>query len=810
MKNAFSPTPACYFYSGVFAVSGTLMGLQILQSRIFSVTTWYHLAFLVISVAMFGLTLAALDILRGDERKQRAEAPALMAAAARRFGLYILLALAAQLLIPIVYGSLAGTLVTLPLVSLFTVLPYYQAGIILSLALTRTSYPVGRTYGIDLTGAAAGCLFALLLMRFLDAPSAVIALAVLALAASHIFRRAEGKGTPGRSFMKRIDVLPLALLLIVALNAGLAKPLIYPLWVKTIPVIESGLAYDHWNSISRVTVDKERKDVPPFLWGASPALPADLKTSYYYLKIDGDAGTPINQYDGKNRASVAFLEYDVTTVAYSLPGLGRAAIIGVGGGRDALTAHYFGVRDITAMDVNDNQISLLTRKEPFRSYAGLADIPGIKLIHSEARSWFAHNRETFDIIQMSLIDTWAATGAGAFALSENGLYTVEAFKTFLSDLNDHGVLTVSRWYTPEAQNETQRLLAMAAQALFEMGAAEPARHIFVAQAGRIATLVLSRNPFSEDQIKALRLQAEKRQFSVLADPDSPGAFDAVTRAESPAALLALAKDNSFDISPPHDTRPFFFNQVRLTRPMQVFEIISGDSVGAAMGHAKATLNLYVIICFAAMMVGFVILYPLRHALKDVGRPYAFAGTAWFFLIGLGFMFLEIALVQRMSIYLGHPVYSLGIVLFSIVLSTGAGSLLSGRYPLQSFAQRAGWALAVAGAAMVIPWIMSAAFHLFAEAGLPVRAFLCVALIAPAGVLLGYGFPTGMGMVQAIDTRPAPWFWGINGAAGVMGSALAVACNIAFGLNWTIMAGGVCYALLALPAAGLGRLAAKGN
>lgn len=790
------------FYSGVFIVSAALMALQVLQSRIFSVTTWYHLAFLVISVVMFGLTLGALHVHKGDEKKQKNDHAALMARHSFFFAIYVVIALFTQMFFPIVSGKLSGTLITLPLVSFFTVLPYYQAGIVLSLALTRTPYPVGRTYGIDLLGAAGGCLLALGLMKTMDTPSAVLVLSLAGLAASFCFSRAGGKNGMARTQ----GVFGAFLLLLVALNVLAPRPVIYPVFVKNRFLPQSELAYDAWNPISRVTVNNESADANPFIWGRSPLTPRDMKSSYYALKIDGDAGTPINRFDDHDWNRMAFLPYDVTTVAYSLPRLQRGAIIGVGGGRDVLSARYFGVTDITALDVNPVQIDLLTKVEPFRSYAGLHDLPGLRLINAEARSWFTREHESLDIIQMSLIDTWAATAAGAFALTENGLYTVDAWKIFLDDLNDSGVLTVSRWYLQDAHSETVRLVSLAAAAALESGAANPADHIFVATGGRIATLVLAKKPFTERQLDALHARAQQMEFGVIVSPRvaATGDIGVILSTHGRAELEAFARNHPFDIAPPTDERPFFFNQVRLNNPAQVIKLVALGDVSTFMGQARATLNLYLILLFSAAMVAGVILYPLRGALKKMDRSFIVHGTAWFMLIGFGFMLIEIALLQRMGVFLGHPVYGLGIVLFSLVLSTGLGSLLSERLPLDNTGKRMTWIILTALMAAAQAFLIPSVFAGYMEESLLFRIILCVGMTLPLGVLLGFGFPTGMALVRKVDTKSMAWFWGINGAAGVTGSALAMAMSIAMGIQWTMLCGAACYALLAVPASRLQR------
>jgi hypothetical protein len=780
------------FYTGVFTISGLLMSLQVIESRIFSVTTWYHLSFLIISMAMFGLTLGALSVHRGDEADQRANYGVKMARACQNFGLSVLVALAAQMLIPVVSDQPGVTLVVLPVMSALTVPPYFFAGIALSLAITRAPFPTARTYGVDLLGAAAGCLFALWLMETVDGPSAMLLLALASFAASRCF--GAGGLPKGRFFVFLAAVL-------LVLNVTAAKPLIYPLWVKGFRIAQSDIDYDRWNSISRVTIHAEKKAAQPYLWGPSPKLPKDMKKDWRELMIDGGAGTPINHWQGDKGKALGFLDYDVTTIAYALPGLKKSGIIGLGGGRDVLSSLHAGVKDITAMDVNAVQVSALTQVEPFKSYAGLSEEKGVKLIHSEARSWFSsHPDEKFDLIQMSLVDTAAATGAGAFTLTENGLYTVEAWKMFLSRLNNGGAMTVSRWFLRDAYAEGERLLSLTMATLFEAGAKEPRKHIFAATSGLIVTLVMSRDPFTGAQLDAMERRAKQMGFDILVSPRKilkGTEFANILNAETRAELDSLAKESGFDIRPPVDARPFFFNQLHVTRPLQVLKLILEKSKSAIHGYAHAVANLYIIILFAAFMVGCTIVFPLRRALSEGNKVFLKEGTAWFFLIGLGFMLMEIALLQRMSVYLGHPAYSLGVLLFSLVLSTGAGSLLSDRFPLSTETARQIWALLTAFVAVLGMALLGKLMVAYADADLMARAILCVCFTLPIGCLLGFGFPTGMALAQRLNPRATAWFWGINGAAGVMGSGLAIALNMAFGLQATMIVGALCYALLSV-------------
>jgi hypothetical protein len=247
------------------------------------------------------------------------------------------------------------------------------------------------------------------------------------------------------------------------------------------------------------------------------------------------------------------------------------------------------------------------------------------------------------------------------------------------------------------------------------------------------------------------------------------------------------------LTPPTDDRPFFFNLLPLNRAHHAMRYLR--EAGVVGGNIIATMSLLTILLVCLVLVVLTIVLPLRPALHEVGRPLVVGGTAYFGLLGLGFMFVEIAFLQRLGVFLGHPAYSLSVVLFSLILTAGIGSVLSEWMPLRTRARIILWAVATALYLMLLPTWIPLALHSFAASGTAVRAAVAVALIAPGGLLMGFGFPTGMRLVQAHDRRPTPWFWGINGASGVLASVVAVAVNIAFGIHVTMILGALCYLAL---------------
>jgi SAM-dependent methyltransferase len=613
--------------------------------------------------------------------------------------------------------------------------------------------------------------------------------------------------------LRRPVAISVALFAVAAAN-DLASPQgLHPLFVKgKIEQLDQRL-FEDWNSFSRVIVT-ENNSPKPHMWGPSPVFdPDEWPVEQRGMNIDGAAGTTAYRVED-GIEDMGFLRYDVTNLAYFLPDLERSAVIGVGGGRDLLSARLFGVPEITGVEINPTLQRLLTREPDFAEFSGIGQMDGVEIEVDEARSWFARSDETFDLIQMSLVDTWAATGAGAYSLSENGLYTVEAWRIFLQRLAPDGVFTVSRWYGPNRIEETGRMVSLAMAAAFEVGAQTPRDHIFLAASERVATLVLSREPLSPEHVRVLEVAAGEMSYNVLITPrQEPEAevLRAIVAAESEAELWRYTESLERDLTPPTDERPFFFNQLPLRDPLQTVRLAVGiTDTSILRGNLDATATLVILFLVSAGLVLATIVIPLRPAIRDVGRRLAWGGTAYFLLIGVGFMMVEIGLLQRMGVFLGHPIYSLSIVLFSLILATGVGSMISDRLPLDSRGRLVGWALLTGSYLLALPFWTPSVLLAFDSATLLVPAGLCVLMIAPAGLLMGYGFPTGMRLISAVNRKPTPWFWGINGAAGVLAASLAVALSIALGIGTTYMIGAICYLLL-IPAAmsitGFGRSAA---
>jgi SAM-dependent methyltransferase len=475
---------------------------------------------------------------------------------------------------------------------------------VVTLALTRTGGPIGWLYGADLIGAATGCLVIILLLEMTDITSTALAAAGVAALGAWCF--AKHAGSRGHASL----ALAVLLLAATALNAvadprlGIMYPKSRSLWGAV-----GAIDYSEWNAHSNVIV-RTPSDATPFYWGAANAPQPRMKTAL--AAIDGDAGAVITQWDGEPE-SLDWVRYDVTTLPYRLRS-GEIAVIGVGGGRDVLSAIQAGNTSVTGIEINGALVEALTGR--YRDFARVATHPGVTLVHDEARSYLTRMPGRFDVLQMSLIDTWAATGAGAFTLSENGLYTREGWRVFLRALKPNGVFSVSRWFDPNAASETTRLLSLGVAALIDAGIADPQQHLILVTRERIATLMVSRSPFTEADRAAIDRTTQGMGFNVLAAPWRPAEDTRVRRileSRSLDALFDASADPYFDFTPPTDRRPFFFNMLKPSGFLVREGSISG---GVVSGNLRATRTLLALAVIAAVLVIIIIGSPLALT----GRP----------------------------------------------------------------------------------------------------------------------------------------------------------------------------------------------
>lgn len=780
-------------YAGLFLTAFSMLSLEITLVRLLSVTTWYHLAFFAISTAMLGMTAGAVRVYLRPAAFEAATLARALAGASLRYALATPVTLLLICLLPLdLYeGAMGpGSMITATVVCC---LPFYFGGTVISAVVTKARAPIGRLYASDLAGASLGCLFVLAGLEVLDAPSLILGCAALGALAGVCF----AWPLPARGPRWAGALVCAALASCAAFNSRSLRA-VRPVLVKGRVEPAYRYHFEKWNSFSRVAVFPKCVAAPQY-WGPSPIAPGN-PIEQYIMSIDGEAGTAVRRF--ASRGDIEHLGFDVTNIGYHLRRRGPACVIGVGGGRDVQAAILFGHDHVTGIELNPVFVRLLEGE--FRDFAGLADRPDVTLIADEARSRLSRSEQTYGMIQMSLIDTWAATAAGAFSLSENSLYTVEAWELFMRRLRDDGVFSVSRWYSPEDIGETGRMLSLAVAALLKIGVGDPARHIALIGAGHISTLLVCRSAFSAADVRNLKTVCRRLGFSVVhapGDPPSDSLLRAIVLARSDQDLAAAAAGAELNLTPTTDENPYFFNMLRLRNIGRA----RSEKGGVLKGNLTATLTLMELLGALAAVALFAIVVPLalRPAAAGSARtPVRFAGALYFVLIGAGFMLTEIALIQRLTVLLSHPVYALGILLFTLIASTGAGSLMSDRLPLTRPPWLYVYPVLAACCILGLRFLLSALLPALASATIPARVLASVAVIFPVGLLMGLFFPTGMRLVNERCAADTPWYWALNGVFGVLCSALAVLISIYAGISINFYLAAACYAAVILAQIGL--------
>jgi hypothetical protein len=773
------------FLLGLGLVTSATLALEVLDTRVLSIVTWYSLAFFVLAMGLCGLTAGAVRVyFKGDELSEE-RLPAELSRAALYFALAVPVSYIGLLILPLRSEPIATTFALFLVFSAALALPFYPAGVAIAAAVTRSKFPIGRVYAVDLAGAALGAPLVPLLLRFLDGGTAIFAMGAVAAAAALAFARSGNDALGARRATWALAGLVALSIANRSTDSGFR-----PLWVKEHPEYYSMVEKELWNSHSRIEVLRAAPG-PALFWGqGSKCQPPTLNQRV--LIIDGHAATPL--YDaGKSLETLRFLECDVTDVANLIRPGGAAAIIGVGGSRDIQAAVLANHAPVVGIELNDRMLQVL--RSDLGAPALVASRPDVRLVHDDARSYLSRTREQFRVLQASLIDTWAATGAGAHALGENGLYTLEAWRTFLDRVEPGGVLTVSRWATIE----TARMVALAVAALMDRGVADPRAHIALLGAGLVKTLIVGHDPLTPEDGAALKRIADEKGFTVVALPGTPVTekeLEPILAARSRAELDRVALKEDVDLRPPTDDRPFFFNVVRfgaMWRPLPPI------TIGTIEGNLLATRTLAMTV-FASLVfaIGSVV-WPLSRRARPKGTlsRKLFGGLAYFLLIGIGFMLIEIAILQRLSIVLGHPIYSLIVVLSSLIAAAGVGSVLSDAAPLSRAPYCYLFPLVIAGLVIGFALVWPKLAPVIIAAETPVRIAWSVAVTLLIGLPLGVAFPAGMRLMREGHAEETPWLWGLNGVGSVMASSLAILIALAGGLTVLLFAAASCYLLLLL-------------
>ncbi|HEX7508558.1 MAG TPA: hypothetical protein VF550_17425 [Polyangia bacterium] len=771
------------FSFAVGLASCSTIAFELLLTRIFSVTMYYHFAYMVISIAMLGLSISGVSIYLFPRFFRPRRTPILAAVFMLAFAVLALWTLHTALANPISLANWQANIGRLGLLYFSAGLTMLSSGFAISMAIAGAQERIGQVYAFDLIGASIGCILIIPTISIFGGPGALVACASIAAVSACLFALSSGAIASPRARFGLGAVAATTAIVLVVLAAGENSASRFGLarnsekFLGNRPVL-----FEKWNSFSQITV--------------APAGAAD----HLWIFIDADAATRLWSADvAKNHPGEPrrYSEVRASSLVYALRHERPALIIGPGGGTDVLAALDHGVPKVVGVEVNPIIVDDVVRGK-YADYDGdLYRDPRVHVVVDEGRSFIRRSEEAYGSIQATLVDTWAASSSGAFTLSENNIYTVDAFEEFLAHLAPGGIVAITRWYDASKPKEFLRLIALGRLALERRGVppSEIARHFaLVADGERHGTMLLGRDPFTSADLQRLAQTAGERGLHLLFTPqtETSGAspvedvvLAAYLRASSGSEYLAGL---SYDATPTTDDKPFFFYNLRPGDMASVLWRLTGiekDNLGVAV--------LLVLLLLSVALILLFVLVPLllfeRKALREE-RAKKMRVLGYFLALGMGFILVELGFMQKFVLFLGHPIYSLAVVLASLLLASGLGSALSGagmrRFGTTGFVRRVIIALTVVLALYGL--LLSPLFHALLGLPLELRIPIAVVLVFLPGLLMGALMPNGVRAANDLGTGTVAWGWGLNGAAGVVGSVLAVTVSMNYGFNVALAIG----------------------
>lgn len=798
-------------YLGLSLITCSMLLLQLYATRVFTVLFHSSFAFLAISLAFLGLGSAGVFTyvraawFPAERASQRVALFGLLYSLAVVGGFTVLLAVDAGLMEGL-HGRHLGLSDSVKRVASAGVLllpAFFCAGVVLSVLFRHHVRDINRLYFADLAGAGIGCLLVLPLLSWVGGDHAVFVIG--ALAAAGTVALAVTARARGIALIAALLVASFLALTVVNERTGIVRVRSY----STNTVDEKDQRqfekapkgdelYSAWNSYSRIGIFETHGG------------------RNYYVRIDSSCQTSIPI---RNDDTIAARSEEISfeRLPYLLDRHDSYLEIGAGGGEGMLTAEMFGAKRIVGVEINDITVDGATRifRDESRMYE-LFDRPNVDYVNDEGRSFVTQTDERFDTLTITFIQTGSASGATAFALSEANLFTVEAFEEFIGKLGDNGLFYVYR----HGGNQMLRLISIMREVYHRRGIDDLKPHLFIAKDRELnhAVMMASLKPFGDDEIAKLERESRKMNLKVLY---SPGPWN---DAKAPNRLLeqvrslresgeygwaslsrvygeqhrsddvqpiehtyvhaadpdAFERDYFLDISATTDDRPyfFFFNLNRLSDLPMAFQGDAREFLGGIV-----VLLFYLMVGFTGLVVALILLPLLFSGAGSLRGGGRLAFLTYFAILGISYISIEVSFIQRFTLFLGHPIYAVSVVLMAFLVFTGVGSYFSDRL--------------VAGGVVTLPrtlvvlivwllaynWLLPAVFHSdLIGLAVPWKVVISTGLIFPLAFLMGILFPQGLRRVERKDADLVPWVWGANSATSVVGSIFSLILAIHAGFT----------------------------
>ena len=790
-----------FLLSATLLVSASAIAYEILLMRVLTIVHWHHFAWMIISLALLGYGTSGTAVALGRQwLAPRFDAS--FAVSALLFSVSMVACLVLGQRVPfnaleIVWNP--QQFLYLAAIYLLFMLPFFFAASCIGLAFSCRSSLIERIYFFDLLGAGIGAFVVIGLLFVLRPLQALILLAFLALAASAIV----GLNSTARKPLIVAQFAWVLVLLGLTFPAGRLELRLseFKGLSQALQVVDSQILAESSSPLGMLTVVES----PRIPFRHAPGLSLNtrfLPPEQLAVFTDGDGLSVITRYAG-DLDEPGFLADTTAALPYQLLDGPNVLILGAGAGSDVLLALQQGASHVDAVELNPQVIDLA--RERFADFAGpVFDNEKVDTHIGEARGFVARSKGRYDLVQIALLDSFGASGSGVQALNENYLYTVEAIRNYMEHLESGGFLTITRWLRVPPR-DSLKLVATVIEALRKQGESRPESRIAMIRSWNTMTLLVRNGAFTQGEISKLKAFAQSRFFDTAWYPAMPeieanrfNQLDKPYLYEGITALLGGASEDftdryKFQIAPATDDQPYFFHFFKWR---VLPEILALRKQGGASMVEWGYLVLLATLVQAVFLGSLFILLPLACSRHNWPAARGVRMGGYFFLLGLAFLFIEMAFIQKFILFLSHPLYSVAVVLTGFLVFAGLGSAYSGRLARRS--QTPPYPpvlLAVSGIAIIVViyiFLLPALFDQLIGLADGVKIAISLALIAPLAFCMGIPFPTGLRRVAETTPDFIPWAWGINGFASVISAALATLLAIQFGFTFVLLAALVLY------------------
>lgn len=767
--------PNWRIYISIPIISASAVAAEILLMRLMAVAIWYHFAYMIISLSLLGYGVSGtfLAILR----KRLLSRPKLW---------LFLIPLALSISLPLCFrlSQMIGFdpflmmweprhFLRLFARYLLLMIPFFLAGSFTGLCIAAYSERIGRIYLFDLLGAGMGSVGAIGLLFLLKPWNGLNLLSAFSLLGA-IFISWNGR------YLLRavIPVLPiLAVVNLIPLRLDISQ---YKYLVAAERMPEARVLYETSSPLGLLTA--LRSPALRIAPGLSLAYEGDIPPQIAVF-TDADSPTAITSPDDPEK--LAFLDHMTNALPYVLLKRPKVLIIGAGGGMDVLSALTHGAREVVAVELNQQMVEMVSKE--FSDFAGgIYSDPRVRVVVGDGRGFVERSRERFDLIQISLVESFRASAAGVYALSESYLYTVEAFKSYMKHLTENGILSITRWSKIPPVDTMKVIWTM--EKLRSIGIS-PEENMALIRSWATDTIILKRSRLTEGDIERIKGFCREKLYDLVYYPGIPAEEMWEFLPYNPTGRWEWMEE-MFNIKPATDDRPYFFHFFRWrSLPYLVKRMGRNWLILIEWGYVMLVATFVQAVAASILLI----LLPIRilSRRRKGGGWMGLRVFLYFGALGFGFMAMEIALIQLFSLFLSDPIYSVASVIGGMLVIAGLGSLISRR--LSGLPPELPFGLIILFS-LIQRYLPRLEFSTLAHLPLPARIGLSILSIAPLAFFMGMPFPMGIRGLRAADESLIPWAWGVNGCTSVIGAVGAMIILLSLGHGVLLFTAMGCYVL----------------